>query len=535
MGGFQGLAISSFEAKKFPVNYSAPEGFNEILETYSKLHTNFELIPSIIKNYVDSNISVTEHKLVNSVAYQVKLCDIPGKFLPEKAIQIGVPKGPLFKDLVMGKNVTLPNGTIVTPDLVKAPPHIGETVFFVNCYSPSDIQCLPTDCNTFDFVVHFTHPSLLFTPEYLSHFDPNQKSVCFSETGHITFHSISELYTASIQISNRLWHPLIEYDVLQQIELPLGFHEGHPKLQYAFAPFDKRRFIEPTIENIEPHLEEPLPQFNDFMVTFLGTGSTYPSKYRNVSGILIHTHSGYIVLDAGEGFAFQLQRKYGPNNLRHILSNILCIWISHIHGDHHFGLYQLLQKRSLLCNTPVPLICHPLIERHMQTIQQKVGSLNYIYYPHNETFKTGNTVIESIPVIHCIDSYGCVCTIDGGWRVAYSGDRASTDNFPKVVGCCDLLIHEATFTDDLIENAIEKKHCTLGQAINAGVEANARYVIMTHFSQRYPKVPVFNDENENIAFAFDYMSCKFEDIEELCKVCPEVMKLIQEREEKDEK
>jgi ribonuclease Z len=94
------------------------------------------------------------------------------------------------------------------------------------------------------------------------------------------------------------------------------------------------------------------------------------------------------------------------------------------------------------------------------------------------------------------------------------------------VGHCDLLIHDATLSDDMIESAIQKKHSTLHQAIQTGVEANAKFVILTHFSQRFPKVPVFATEHENVAFAFDYMSCSFDRIAELCHVCPAIFQVI---------
>ena len=167
-------------------------------------------------------------------------------------------------------------------------------------------------------------------------------------------------------------------------------------------------------------------------------------------------------------------------------------------------------------------------------LQKKVGSLKYTYYSQDKIFKIGNNSIQSIPVDHCFDSHGCVCDIDGGWRIAYSGDRTITDHFTETVGSCDLLIHEATFTDDLLETALAKRHSTLSQAIQTGKDAHATFTVLTHFSQRYPKIPVFANELSNVAFAFDYMSFAFEDIDKLCKVCPKIFQMIQELEEKED-
>jgi ribonuclease Z len=236
-----------------------------------------------------------------------------------------------------------------------------------------------------------------------------------------------------------------------------------------------------------------------------------------------------VVLDAGEGFTGQLRRKFGIENTDHILRNLVCIWISHVHGDHHFGLYQLLQARAELCDGAVPLICNPPIARHIEVLQECCGTLKFVHRTHDEPFEAQNVRITSINVTHCPGSAGCVCEVDGGFRIAYSGDRTVTDRFATSVGHCDLLIHEATLSDDMIASAIQKKHSTLGQAIQTGRDANARFVVLTHFSQRFPKVPVFATECENVAFAFDYMSCSFDRITELCRVCPTIFQMIVDR------
>ena len=95
------------------------------------------------------------------------------------------------------------------------------------------------------------------------------------------------------------------------------------------------------------------------------------------------------------------------------------------------------------------------------------------------------------------------------------------------------MIHESTFSDDLASSAAEKRHSTMGQAIKTGEQGGAKYVVLTHFSQRYPKLPVF-EGNKNVAFAFDYLSFRYEDMNELCDVCPKVFQMIQELEEAEE-
>ena len=75
-----------------------------------------------------------------------------------------------------------------------------------------------------------------------------------------------------------------------------------------------------------------------------------------VSGTLIHIpNRGYILLDAGEGTWGQLVRKYGADpssssNIWQVLRELRCIFISHIHGDHHIGLSKVLTMRQQVSN-----------------------------------------------------------------------------------------------------------------------------------------------------------------------------------------
>lgn len=83
-----------------------------------------------------------------------------------------------------------------------------------------------------------------------------------------------------------------------------------------------------------------------------------------------------------------------------------------------------------------------------------------------------------------------------------------------------MLIHEATLEDDKPEDAELKGHSTFGQAIEAGKRMNARYVILNHFSQRYPKIPKLpapevdadaTVAGPTVAISFDFMSLRAAD------------------------
>ena len=84
----------------------------------------------------------------------------------------------------------------------------------------------------------------------------------------------------------------------------------------------------------------------DITVTTLGTGSALPTKMRNVSSTHLDIPGlGGVLLDSGEGTRGQLYRRFGPEGLKKIYEDLKVIFISHMHGDHHLGLQEVLEDR----------------------------------------------------------------------------------------------------------------------------------------------------------------------------------------------
>ena len=77
-----------------------------------------------------------------------------------------------------------------------------------------------------------------------------------------------------------------------------------------------------------------------------------------------------------------------------------------------------------------------------------------------------------------------------GWKLVYSGDTRPCRALQQAGKDCTLLIHEATFEAELIEHAKSKKHSTNEEALQAAAAMGAYRTVLTHFSQRYSKVPV---------------------------------------------
>ena len=130
--------------------------------------------------------------------------------------------------------------------------------------------------------------------------------------------------------------------------------------------------------------------------------------------------------------------------------------------------------------------------------------------------------LESVSVNHCHLSYGIVLTSNAGWKLVFSGDTTPDQRLWQRGQNADLLIHEATFDSEMVEDAKNKKHSTVAGAIDVGKRMNAKHIILTHFSQRYPRLPTFGVEDamNNVTVSFDFMTVRMSQLTWLPKMLP---------------
>ncbi|PHT46901.1 hypothetical protein CQW23_16059 [Capsicum baccatum] len=335
-------------------------------------------------------------------------------------------------------------------------------------------------------------------------------------------------------------------------------------------------------------------QRDDLEIVFLGTGSSVPSKYRNVSSIHVNLFSkGGLLLDCGEGTLAQLKRRYGIIGADGAVRNLKCIWISHIHADHHAGVARILAlRRDLLkgvAHDPILVIgpkqvgeflmeyikledldmlfldCksttvaawdnmeadsmyvesrdHTLLtslseDGPLQHCSKKmklstpVDDITLLKCFRKVLSEAGLVRFISFPVVHCPDTeaFGVILEsaermnhdkVVPGWKVVYSGDTRPCSQVIEASLGATILIHEATFEDGLVEEAIARNHSTIKEAIEVGDSAGAYRVILTHFIQRYPKVPALDEVSmQTTCIAFDLMSVNLADLPVLPKVLP---------------
>ena len=115
---------------------------------------------------------------------------------------------------------------------------------------------------------------------------------------------------------------------------------------------------------------------------------------------------------------------------------------------------------------------------------------------------------RSVSVTHCAHAYGVVLDGTSFGRLVYSGDCRPSHQLAIAGRDANVLIHEATFEDGMEAEAALKRHSTVGEAIQVAHEMEAKFLVLTHFSQRYPKIPPTPVQEHGtlpIVFAFDYM------------------------------
>ncbi len=287
----------------------------------------------------------------------------------------------------------------------------------------------------------------------------------------------------------------------------------------------------------------------DCHIIFTGTGSAIPCKHRNVTGMYVEMKNGHgMLLDVGEGTIGQLIRCWKskiPDDIsttKYIQSkllNIKAVWISHPHADHHLGVIRFLSERNALLRNHCEqhLGRTVLIEDQKVVVMASTSLLNFLneYSLIDPSISDGfiaidceNTLLNrkhpmgkklnenlgiseciSVPVSHCRNSYALVVDCASFGRLVYSGDCRPSDRLVDIGSNADILIHEATFEDGMEEEAVLKRHSTVGEAISIGKKMKAKNVILTHFSQRYPRIPPLQKEGDSVDFpiavAFDFM------------------------------
>lgn len=282
-------------------------------------------------------------------------------------------------------------------------------------------------------------------------------------------------------------------------------------------------------------------------LTILGNNSAVPAFDRHpTSQVITHNGNNYLI-DCGEGTQIQLLRyKVRRSKISHI-------FISHLHGDHYFGLIGLLNSLSLLGHVQPITLFAPAPLKEIIDLQLRVSdtTLNFelTFHPIESAavlVDTPSLTIKCFPTDHRIPCFGFsfeekkvprklipekvkaagIPTAfyerlamgsdyinKAGERIPVESVTVPTAPGPKYAFCADtrynesllehirgfdLIYHESTYLHALAERAFERYHSTSVQAAELAQKANVKRLLLGHFSSKYASLEDFEKEAKTV-------------------------------------
>lgn len=284
----------------------------------------------------------------------------------------------------------------------------------------------------------------------------------------------------------------------------------------------------------------------NFELKILGSNAATPAHGRHLSAQVLTIGTNVFLIDCGEGTQFQMLRFQVK---RHKIDHI---FISHLHGDHIFGLIGLLmsydlngRSRALHIYSPaglqvmieVQLNAPPSFPLHFHVSDPSVSTL---------LFENNRVEVYSIPLVHRVPCHGFLFAekphqanmikekieayqipyqsipsikrgadyiLEDGTviphkeltqaaapprKFAYCSDTMYTEAILPIIQGVDLLYHEATFMHDLLPQAQKTMHTTAKQAASIAREAKVKQLILGHFSSRYDDLSPLLEEAKTV-------------------------------------
>lgn len=284
-------------------------------------------------------------------------------------------------------------------------------------------------------------------------------------------------------------------------------------------------------------------------LTVLGCYAATPRTLTNPTSQVLEMQNRLFLIDCGEGTQVQLRK----NKIK--FSKINQIFISHLHGDHCYGLIGLVSTFMSLARVNVLHIYGPKGIKQIINLQLRLSnswtSYKLIFHELTSTeseviFEDEKVIVKTIPLKHRVYTNGFLfqekagerkldinavqeyeietcyfqnikngkdITLDDGRIIA--NDKLSFDALPpKSYAFCsdtiydesivplikdvDVLYHESTFLDSEEHLSEKTMHCTAKQAAKIALKANVGQLVLGHFSTRYPSIELFREEAQTI-------------------------------------
>ncbi|TLX71499.1 ribonuclease Z [Labilibacter sediminis] len=286
-----------------------------------------------------------------------------------------------------------------------------------------------------------------------------------------------------------------------------------------------------------------------FSITILGSNSALPTSERYPTAQMLNVSERFFLIDCGEGTQIQLRK----NKIK--FTKIDHIFISHLHGDHCFGLIGLISTLGLMGRkTNLYLHAHPELEKVFQPqLDYFCKDLPYkvVFEPFDTKqkqviYSDKHLEVETIPLIHRIPTVGFLfrekpeerkirkefvfvhkpsikeilsikkgedfLNADGRLMAnreitldpppirsyAFCTDTKYTEKIIDQIKGVDVLYHESTFTKDKEKLAKKTYHATAEQAAKIAIKAGVGMLLIGHFSSRYKSLKPFLDEAQMV-------------------------------------
>ena len=284
-----------------------------------------------------------------------------------------------------------------------------------------------------------------------------------------------------------------------------------------------------------------------FAVTILGNNSAVPAFDRHPTSQVVTLDGNNYLVDCGEGTQIQLI------NYKIRRSKISHIFISHLHGDHYFGLIGLINSLSLLSHQQVLHVYGPAPLREIIELQLKVADTQICYPLHIHHITEAKTLIDTdkltvkcFPTNHRIECYGFsfeqkkqprkllpekareydipsvfydrltkgddYSKKDGslvknewvtepaepGKKYAFCADTKYDESLITHIEGFDMIYHETTYLDNLQDRAELRFHSTTRQAAMIAKKAGVKKLLIGHFSSKYDTLEEFEAEAREV-------------------------------------
>lgn len=280
----------------------------------------------------------------------------------------------------------------------------------------------------------------------------------------------------------------------------------------------------------------------DLAAIFLGTGGSVPSARRSTASVLVARGGERLLFDCGEGTQRQMQRSLG-------LVQVDEIYITHFHADHILGLPGLLKTYDLTDRrVPLKIYGPPGLTELFQVFGPLIGRLKFtvdlIELGASDTVSHEDYEVRPFEAAHSARAIGYALVeadrpgrfdpdaaaaagvpegpayaalqrgeeVEGkagivtpdrvmgpsrpGRTIVVTGDTAPSPATVSAAADADLLVHDASFSEEEVQRAAETGHSTVGQAAAVAAEAHVKLLALVHISSRYHVGKVIEEAKE---------------------------------------